>query len=191
MSERPPRWISRTWAWLLAGTTVLVLSGGCGDAEPGLQVGEREGPEQVTYDYHTTQSKGGTPVWELWGESALRYAGETRRELEGVRMVFYRDGVKDAVLTSETGEIDETTQATVARGNVVVVSEDGRTLESEELYWDPERELIHTEVFVRFTDGDQVLTGYGMETDPDLTDLVILNQVKGEIYPESEAEEGG
>ena len=154
-------------------------------------MGEREGPEQVTYDYHTTQSKGGTPVGELWGESALRYAGETRRELEGVRMVFYRDGVKDAVLTSETGEIDETTQATVARGNVVVVSEDGRTLESEELYWDPERELIHTDVFVRFTDGDQVLTGYGMETDPDLTDLVILNQVKGEIYTETEEEEGG
>lgn len=181
----------RPGGWILACVLVAIGLTGCGDAEPGIPVSEREGPEQITYDYHTTQSQGGTPTWELWGESAMRYAGEARRELEVVRMVFYRDGEQDAVLTSERGEINEETQATVARGNVVVVSEDGRTLESEVLYWDPERQLIHTDAFVRFTDGDQVLTGYGMETDPDLTNLVILRQVKGEIYTESESEGEG
>ncbi len=175
--------------WRSRAAFALLLLLGCGDAEPGQPVVESQNPEQTTYEYHTTQTKMGIPEWELWGEQAVRYAGNAQRDLVGVRMVFYSQGERKAVLTSETGQIDEETQVTVARGNVVVVSEDGRRLESEVLYWDPERQLIHTEAFVKFTEGGRILTGYGMETDPDLTNLVILRQVRGEIPAESE--EGG
>ena len=167
----------------------LLLAGavGCGRQEPDPvpPEAERDFPSQRTYDYSTRQSRDAVPVWELYGDVAEKYEGSDVLSLIGVRMVFYRDGVQDAVLTSRSGEIDENTEVTVARGNVVVVTEDGRRLESEVLHWDPERELIHTEEFVRFTEGDQVLTGYGLETDPDLTNVTIMREVQGTSRDES------
>jgi LPS export ABC transporter protein LptC len=175
------------WGWVLAALALSLA--GCGDAEPGRAVVENEGPEQTTYEYHTTQTKLGVPEWELWGEQAVRYSGSAERDLTGVKMVFYKAGERDAVLTSETGKIDEETQATVAEGNVVVISEDGRKLESEVLHWDPKRQLIYTgvETFVKISEGDRILTGYGLETDPDLTDLVILKQVESEVPADESA----
>ena len=170
---------------ILASAACVLLFVACGDAEPGRPAVENDGPEQTTYEYHTTQTKLGVREWELWGEQAVRYSGSSQRDLNGVRMFFYSAGERSAVLTSDTGQIDEETQVTVARGNVVVIIEDGRRLESEVLYWDPERRLIHTDAFVKFTEGDRILTGYGLETDPDLSDLVILRQVESEIPAES------
>ncbi len=164
----------------LVGVALLaVLVAGCGEEPEPTPPGVEDLPTQRTYDYSTRHSRDALPVWELFGNVAEQYQGEDTMYLTGVRMVFYRDGETDAVLTSQRGEVDQETEATVARGNVVVVTEDGRRLESEVLYWDPERELIHTEAFVRFTEGDQVLTGYGLETDPDLTNVQIQRDVKG------------
>jgi LPS export ABC transporter protein LptC len=174
---------------LLIGIALLGL-GACGQATPEPEPLPPDLPVQVTYDYHTTQTKGGVLEWELWGETAERYPGDDALTLQGVRMVFYREGQRDAVLTSRSGEIDEKTQQTVARGDVVVISGDGKRLESEILYWDPQRRLIHTEAFVRFIDGDQVLTGYGMETDPNLTTLVLRENVSGEFGEEAPGERG-
>lgn len=175
-----------------AGLVLLLLLAvvgglGCDEDRTELPPGMENFPEQQTTDYHTRHTKGGVPVWELSGNVAERYPGEPTMNLTGVHMVFFREGARDAVLTSDTGEVDQRTQATVARGNVVVITEEGRKLESEILHWDPERELIHTDAFVRFTDGDQVLTGYGLETDPDLTNVVILRQVEGGFPDESAA----
>lgn len=173
----------------LSAFAVFLLIG-CSDPEPPAPGGLDTYPEQQTQDYHTQHTQAGVVVWELWGDSAERYSGENELRLHDVRMVFYREGVKDAVLTSDRGDIDEITERTTARGNVIVVSEAGRRLESEILHWDPERALIHTDAFVRFTDGDQIVTGYGMETDPDLTDLVIERQVEGELPDESDPNSG-
>jgi len=163
---------------------------GCGDADTNLPSPPNDVPQQITYDYHTTQTRGGIPQWELWGVTAERYPGQSTLQLQGVRMVFFKEGKKDAELTSSSGEIDEKTRDTTARGDVVVTTEDGRTLESEVLHWDAEKQLIHTDAFVRFTEGDQVLTGYGLRTDPNLTNLTLERQVQGEIPSESAASEG-
>jgi LPS export ABC transporter protein LptC len=157
----------------------LLLLAACTEVEPPAQQEVSDSPVQTTYEYHTTQTQAGVPVWELWGSSAQRFADDPLLHLSEVRMLFFREGDKDATLTSRSGEVDENSYDTVARGDVVVVTEDGRILRSEILYWDNARELIHTDQFVHFTDGDQVLTGYGLETDPNLTNLVILDQVSG------------
>jgi LPS export ABC transporter protein LptC len=163
------------------------LAFGCSETGTEAPSGSSAMPEQMTYDYRTTQTRGGVLEWELWGTTAERYPGRSVMKLTGVRMVFYKGGEKDAELTAETGEVDDKTKNTVARGNVVVTNEEGAVLRSEVLHWDNARELIHTDKFVRFEDGDQVLTGYGLETDPNLTNLVILDDFAGEIP----AEEGG
>jgi len=161
-----------------------LLVGACGDAgdveTPAADTGY---PEQETESYHTRQTRAGIAVWELWGDRAESYPGEDTMLLHGVRMHFYEEGERAAVLTAQSAEVDQKTEFTTARGDVVVVNKDGDQLESEVLNWDPNQKLISAplEEFVKFTRGDQILTGYGMETDPDLTNVVILRQFEGDL----------
>jgi len=138
-------------------------------------------PEQETEAYHTRQTRAGVPVWELWGDRAESYPGEDTMLLHGVRMHFYQDGERAAVLTAQSAEVDQQTEFTTARGDVVVVNKDGDRLESEVLNWDPAQQSIETEEFVRFTRGDQILTGYGMDTDPELANVRIHRQFQGDL----------
>lgn len=169
---------------LRRGAVALILLGivACGDAgEMDTPAANEAYPEQETEAYHTRQTRAGVAVWELWGDRAESYAGDQTMLLQGVRMHFYEEGEQSAVLTAESAEVDQQTEYTTARGNVVVVNREGDRLESEVLHWDPEKRLIHTEEFVRFTSGDQILTGYGMDTDPDLTNVRIHRQFEGDL----------
>ncbi len=72
---------------------------------------------------------------------------------------------------------------------MVVVTDDGRRLETEELFFDNETELIHNEVFNRFTRGDDVMTGIGLEATPDLEYIEIKQKVEAEVGDETPDEE--
>lgn len=176
---------------LTCAIVCAVALSACEQEAPEIPPGLDQFPVQQTNDYLTRHTKGGVPVWELRGDVAERFPDRPTLYLTGVHMVFYRDGERDGVLTSQTAEMDQRSEATVTRGNVVVVTEEGRRLESEILHWDPQRSLIHTDAFVRFTDGDQVLTGYGLETDPDLTNVMIMKQVEGGFPDAPAASDGG
>ena len=162
----------------------------CGDGGDIEVTSAGEGyPEQETEVYHTRQTRAGVPVWELWGDRAESYPGENTMLLHGVRMHFYQDGERAAVLTAESAVVDQQTEFTTASGDVVVVNKDGDRLESEVLNWDPSAQSIETEEFVEFTRGDQILTGYGMDTDPELANVRIHRQFQGDLPATSEAEE--
>jgi len=60
-------------------------------------------------------------------------------------------GVHSSVLTSRTGKVDENTNNLEAIGNVVVVSDSGVVVETEKLFWDNRRQLIHSDEFVKIT----------------------------------------
>ena len=137
-------------------------------------------PIQTIYGYHTVETQLGTIRWELFGVKAQRYASDEDLHLFGVRMLFYEDGKLSATLTSQKGEVNENTRDMVAKGEVHIVTEDHRTLDSDILYWDNERQLIHTDQYFRATDAGQVLTGIGLETDPKMTDLVVKERVEGD-----------
>ena len=158
----------------------LLWTSGCSVKEEESPSPTNESPIQTIYGYHTVETERGQMRWELFGNRAERYAGEEDLHLIGVRMYFYSDGKLSATLTSEKGTVNENTRNMVAKGNVKIVTEDDRTLESEVLNWDNERRIISTELFFRATDADKVLTGIGLETDPKMTDLRIKQQVQGD-----------
>jgi LPS export ABC transporter protein LptC len=176
---------------LIIPSLVWLLVSACGDGNEIELPSDGAGyPEQETEAYHTQQTRVGIPVWELWGDRAESYKGEDIMVLHGVRMNFYQEGESAAVLTAETAEVDQKTEFTTARGNVVVINKDGDRLESEVLHWDPSQQLIQTDEFVKFTRGDQILTGYGMDTDPHLANVEIHRQFEGDL-PANEASDEG
>jgi LPS export ABC transporter protein LptC len=65
------------------------------------------------------------------------------------------------------------------RGDVVVTSEEeGTTLKTESLRWDANRKKIVTDDLVRQERTNTIITGQGLEADPDLEKVVIKKNVK-------------
>ncbi len=86
---------------------------------------------------------------------------------QGVDIDFYKeDGEVGSELTSEAGEYDEDTKNVKAIGNVVVESDSGFTLYTQELYYyqDSDKIMSNVDVMVSTRDGD-TLYGKGFESD--------------------------
>jgi len=99
---------------------------------------------------------------------------------EGVKSFFYDQfGKQTSVMTSREGTVDEATNNLEARGDVLVVSTDSTKLRSEILYWDNQRQLIHTPAFVRINSPKEKLQGHGLEADQGLKNYRIF-RVTGE-----------
>ena len=88
---------------------------------------------------------------------------------------FNSDGEHASKLTANRGEMKEKSNDVKAMGNVVVISDSGVTLHTEELYYDEKRDLIisNVEVMITTADGD-TLYGKGFESNAEFTETTIL-----------------
>jgi LPS export ABC transporter protein LptC len=66
---------------------------------------------------------------------------------------------------ADYGKLYERRTRALAKGNVIVTSEDGKRLETETLYWDREKDLLYTHDFVKITTPKEIIEGYGMEAN--------------------------
>jgi len=95
---------------------------------------------------------------------------------QGVRVRFFNPaGEQTSVLTSDEGSVDEITNNLEARKNVVVVSTDASRMTTEQLFWDNQRQLIHTPAFVQITTVKDKLQGHGFESDQSLKHYRIFS----------------
>jgi LPS export ABC transporter protein LptC len=70
------------------------------------------------------------------------------------------------------------------RNDVVAVSDDGKTINSELMYWDQDKQKIYSDQYVRITEEDgQMLEGNSFTADDGL-DRITLSQVTGEVFLE-------
>jgi LPS export ABC transporter protein LptC len=90
-------------------------------------------------------------------------------------------GAVSSNLVADSGVIREKDDRMEVFGKVVVVTRDSTRLDTDFLRWNPQRHKIESEAFVRFTRRDNVMTGWGMEADPDLGRLKIMSQVSGTV----------
>lgn len=160
---------------------------GC-QSEPAKQFREgAEGePVQAVEQMTLRESEAGHLRWVLAADSALVYGAEENTLLRGVHVDFY-NAAGDSItstLTAREGSVDANTRMLMARGQVVIRSREGHCLETEELRWDPEVGKIVSDRFVRLTKGASVLTGVGIESDPELRAYAIRAEVQGELREE-------
>ena len=113
-------------------------------------------------------------------DTAFAYDDNTRTELRTVRSTFYTEtGVKDATLTSREGTYNSRSGNMEARGNVVVIAEDGRRLETPQLRYDPGRNEISGDSAFVLTRPEDILEGIGFVTDPNLTRITVKANAHG------------
>jgi LPS export ABC transporter protein LptC len=104
----------------------------------------------------------------------------------GVRVLFY-DGHEEPVGTvyGKYAKFTEKKKLWELKDSVVVVNETNDKLETEQLFWDQEKDHIYTDRFIKITNEDQTVMGTGFESDHRLTKRKIKN-VTATIYLKDE-----
>jgi LPS export ABC transporter protein LptC len=74
---------------------------------------------------------------------------------EGLHVWFYeKNGDLKAEITANWAHHDITTDLWEARSNVVIISADGRKLETEQLFWDPRKGDVYSEKYTKLTEAN-------------------------------------
>ncbi|MGM0579477.1 MAG: LPS export ABC transporter periplasmic protein LptC [Bacteroidota bacterium] len=96
---------------------------------------------------------------------------------------FYEpDGTMSSTLEANSAYYTKEDNLYKAEGDVEVIGYiDPRKMNSEELFWEPEKEEIYTDKFVRIQSEDQISTGTGLVAKQDFSSYRILNP-SGTIY---------
>jgi LPS export ABC transporter protein LptC len=127
--------------------------------------------QEITQFVLRENNEEGRLAWILRATKARVYEGQDEVEADEVHIDFYdAAGKVSSVLTADLGVIARRTNDMRAMGNVVVRNRQGHELTTEELHYLAEKNKIRTDKFVRIVRGRDVLTGYGLTTDPDLGD---------------------
>jgi len=128
-------------------------------------------PQQESWNSTVTLTDSGK-VKAVIRAGYIRVFEEPRRTMlsEGVVVDFFNDeGIKNSVLTSREGMVNDVTNDFEAWKDVVVVSqEDSSTLRTERLFWDNRKQLIHTPEFVSIVSPQEKIQGTGFEAEQNL-----------------------
>jgi LPS export ABC transporter protein LptC len=144
-------------------------------------------PDEVFTDFVTLESDSGLVQWRLTAPRANRYTKEKLIMLDNPVIEFFdKEGTRQTTLISDAGEYSEETRDMLAYGNVKVESAEGDVLETDSLFWNSEQDKILSNSFVKLTRGRDVLTGYGLECDPNLNSVDIKKDVKATIVDQGD-----
>jgi LPS export ABC transporter protein LptC len=101
---------------------------------------------------------------------------------------FYEtDGTLSSTLEANSAYYTKEKDLYKAEGDVEVIGFiDSRKMNSEELYWEPQKEEIYTDKFVRIQSQDQISTGTGLVAKQDFSSYRILKP-SGTIYLEEDS----
>ena len=122
------------------------------------------------------------PLMESYDRSETPYT----EFKSGIRVLFY-DGHKEPVasVTAKYAKYTDSKNLWELQDSVIAINEAGEKLETELLYWDQKKNTIYTDRFVKITTEDQIIQGYGLESDPRLSTRKIKN-LSAVIYLKNE-----
>jgi LPS export ABC transporter protein LptC len=85
--------------------------------------------------------------------------------------------------------VDQRTNNLEAVGKVRLVTETGVRMETDSLRWINNAQKIVSDAFVRVTRKQDVVTGYGFESDPNLDHFHLKREVRAEVRDEGDSGE--
>lgn len=165
-----------TVALSLAGSAILLFS--CGEAEQADEAPQEALMTEYSEHLSIVNSQNGrrsyhfeTPLLEGYSEAREPY----REFRKGIRMTTYQDDsltTVDAVLTANYAIYYTDRELWEARGDVVVEKSDGRTLYTQQLFWNARTRKVYSNVDSKIVQngGRDVLVGEGFEADDDFKD---------------------
>jgi LPS export ABC transporter protein LptC len=172
----------------LALIFVVALTAGCGDDDTGGPDRSGTFADQEVDGFTLTQTHEGRRVWSISAQHALIYEDADRVEMIDLRVDFFdEEGAVRSTLTANEGVLKRRTNDMEVLGNVVVYAADGTILTTEKLTWDERKGKVESDRPFRVTKEADVMTGVGMEADPDLKNIRVKSEFKAYVRtPEGE-----
>jgi LPS export ABC transporter protein LptC len=160
--------------FLLLG--ILVLSA-CSSKKVELApMPEYKGPLITLRDLSTIYSDSAQLKIKLTAPLQEEYENGNRSFPNGINIVFYKeDTMPGSTLVARKGYYEKATQRYTVTGNVVVENKiEGKKLSTEELNWDPQKQIVFTDKFVVIETSTEILKGEGLEANQNFTKYKIL-----------------
>jgi LPS export ABC transporter protein LptC len=119
----------------------------------------------VTADSGRTELILTSPLMEQFDNNDAPYT-EFRK---GLLVEFY-DGKPNlqGSVSAKFAHFDKNSQIWELKDSVVVINENNDKLETEQLNWDQAKDLIYTDRFVKITSEDEIIQGFGFQSDSHL-----------------------
>jgi LPS export ABC transporter protein LptC len=170
---------------LLAGLALATgAAAACSDRQPTVVTKKSELPDsadQMIFGLEHALTTKGVRRAQLHADTAYFYDDNNRIELRRMNTTFFTaDGVKNGTMVSDVGTYDVRTQKLDGRGNVKVVSEDGRTLASPHLVYDRGSNQITSDTSFQYHTPTSDVRGVGLRTDPQLRSIQVLSRLGGQ-----------
>ncbi len=138
-------------------------------------------PMREMEGFTLVETHNGVKRMEIVGSQMTEHPDQQSLDVQEVKADFYDEtGRHQSVLTARTGTVDTQTGNMTVRGEVVVVTDDGVRLETEELRWLDDRRRIVTELPVRIVRETGEVRGVGLDTDPELREFRLGSKIEGE-----------
>lgn len=144
--------------------------------------------DYIIFGLTNNVTRAGVREFVVEADTALIFQDSTVILLRGnvTLTVFNEDvGTEKAVVTSERGRLNNSTNEMLAEGNaVLLIRADGRRIESYELRYTPEQDRIQSDSSVVMYDGDDVVEGTSFNSDLNFERVLILNaRTRGGTVP--------
>ncbi len=135
--------------------------------------------DQVTNGGRVLLTDNGVTKAVLLADTVFTYEDGARLELRQVNLTFFTAlGEKDGILTSREATYNARLSRLEARGNVVVLAEDGRRLDTQQLVYDQQRNQIFSDSAFVLNRPPQQISGVGFESDPQLALFRVIREFK-------------
>ena len=167
---------------LLGGLTALGTLGCERGKEPPLAAADplADSADQVMFGVSTIITERGVLRAQLQADTAYFFDGSTRVEVRNQKTTFYTNtGQQNAVLTSKEGTYMPNESLMEARKKAVVVTTDGKRLETQQLQYNQASNQISSDSAFVLNEPTRKLAGIGFESDPDLKNLHVRKVEKG------------
>lgn len=169
----------RAWLIVLVAAGALACNSG---TEPRITAANplADSADQVMFGVTTMITDHGVLRAQLSADTGYFFDGNSRVEVRHEKTIFYTNtGQRNATLTSVEGTYNMRRAQMEARKNVVVVTTDGKRLETEQLRYDQATDQISSDSAFVLTEPTRTLRGIGFTSDPDLTNLHVKKVLTG------------
>ena len=168
-------------AWWIVFAAVAALACNSGTEPPVTAANPlADSADQVMFGVSTMITDRGVLRAQLSADTGYFFDGNSRIEVRHEKTLFYTStGQPNATLTSVEGTYNMRRSQMEARKNVVVVTTDGKRLETEQLRYDQATDQISSDSAFVLTEPTRTLRGIGFTSDPDLTNLHVKKVLTG------------
>lgn len=170
--------------FIFVGVGIVILNSSCGKEEKiSFVENNLKGPQLVINKFSITATNSGKIEWIFYARKAVVFEDKNLVEADEIKIDFFLDKKGKEIsshLTAKKGNVNTKSNDMEAEGNVVLTAESGNTLFTEKVKWISAAQKFSTEDAVKVEKKDSVITGIGMEADPNLENVRILQNVKVE-----------